>query len=150
MKQEEYRSCMSQHMGGGRLKGLSKEDRKIEFCTIAKQCSKDTPYDEAKRLCAEAVANPKPPKKPKGKKICTLRDLDAITTCVVESIDVSTLTQENRGKVFGDALKKCSGGAPAKQRITSAQASIAQMDPKQMKALESIAILSKQAEGRKW
>ena len=144
-KREEYTSCMVPWMKGGG------EDRKERFCVGAKLCSKKAQTeDEAKRLCAEAAANPKPPKKPKAKKICTLRDLDAITTCVVESIDLSSLTPENMGKVFGDALRKCSGGAPAKQRLTSAQASIAQMDPQQLKALEAIAKLSKQAEGRKW
>ena len=145
MKREEYNACMSPYMKGGG------EDRKERFCIGAKLCSsRAQTEDEAKRLCAEAAANPKPPKKPKGKKICTLRDLEAITTCVVESIDLGSLTTENMGKVFGDALRKCSGGKPAKQRLTSAQASIAQLDPQQLKALESIAILSKQAEGRRW
>lgn len=144
-KREEYTACMVPYMKGGG------EDRKQRFCLGAKLCSKKAQNEEeAKRLCAEAAANPKPPKKPKGKKICTLRDLDAITTCVVESIDLGSLTTENMGKVFGDALRKCSGGVPAKKRLTSAQASLAQMDPQQIKALESIAILSKQAEGRRW
>jgi len=67
MKQEEYRSCMSQNMGGGRLKGLSKEDRKIEFCTIAKQCSKGIPYEEAKQVCL-LPKEPKPAKAFKGKR----------------------------------------------------------------------------------
>lgn len=149
-KREEYRSCMSQHMGGGRLKGLSTEDRKIEFCTIAKECSKDIPYDEAKRLCAEAAANPKPPRTKRAKKICTLKDLDAITTCVVENIDVGSLTPENMTKVFGDALRKCSGGPVAKQRITSAKQAMATLDPEQLKVLETIGKLTAQSEGRKW
>ncbi len=145
MDRKEYNTCMIPWMKGGG------EDRKLRFCQGAKLCSgKSKTEDEAKRLCIEVAANPKPPKKPRGKKVCTLRDLDAITTCVVESIDLGSLTDENMGKVFGDALRKCSGGAPAKQRLTSAQASLAQMDPQQIKALESIAILSKQAEGRKW
>jgi len=132
-KREDYTKCMIPHMKGGG------PDRKERFCVGAKLCSgKAGDEGEAKRLCAEAAANPKPPKKPKGKKICTLRDLEAITTCVVESIDLGSLTPENMGKVFGDALRKCSGGAPAKQRITSAQASIAQMDPQQIKALPQV------------
>lgn len=64
MSQEKYRSCMSKNMGGGRLKGLSKEDRKIEFCTIAKQCSKGIPYKEARQVCM----SPKEPKLPRKSK----------------------------------------------------------------------------------
>jgi len=116
MKREEYNACMSPHMKGGG------EDRKQRFCEGAKLCSKkDQTEEEAKRLCAEIAANPKPPKKPKGKKICTLRDLEAITTCVVERIDLGSLTTENMGKVFGDALRKCSGGASDNQTVPTPQ-----------------------------
>jgi len=145
MKREEYTSCMTPYMKGGG------EGRKERFCVGAKLCSgKAGDEGEAKRLCAEAAANPKPPKKKRPKKVCTLKDLEAITTCVVESIDVSSLTQENMGKVFGDALRKCSGGPEAKRRITTAKQAMSTLDPESIKVMESLAKLAKQAEGRKW
>lgn len=61
MSQEVYRSCMAKNMGGGRLQGLTKDQRRLEFCAIAKECSKGVPHDEAIRLCLL----PKPPK-PEG------------------------------------------------------------------------------------
>jgi hypothetical protein len=50
--------------------------------------------------------------------------------------------------VFAQALKKCTG-AKATQ-IKKAKKTIDTMDPQQIKALETIAKLSKQAEGRSW
>ncbi len=151
MAQEEYRSCMSTKMGSGRLKGLSKEDRRIEFCSIAKECSRGLAYEEAKRLCAESAANPKPPKEKKGRKICSLRDLEAISVCLVENINLSSLTPDNMGIIFSAALKKCSGAKTEKgRRITSAKQVLEEMDPQHIKALETIAKLSQQAEGRSW
>lgn len=59
MGQEEYRSCMSGKMKSGRLKGLDKESRRIEFCIIAKTCSGKAKNDEEARvICSQ----PKPPK----------------------------------------------------------------------------------------
>ncbi len=149
MGREEYTTCMVPYMKGGG------PDRKERFCVGAKLCSgKAQNESEAKTLCAEAAAeaaaNPKPPRQKRAKKVCTLQDLEAISTCMVSNIDLGSLTPENMGKVFGDALRKCSGGKPAKKRLTSAQASLAQMDPQQLKAMEAIAVLTKQAESRKW
>ena len=144
-KREEYTTCMTPYMKGGG------EGRKERFCVGAKLCSKKAQTEEeAKRLCAEAAANPKPPKTKRPKKVCTLKDLEAITTCVVENIDVSTLTQENMGKVFGDALRKCSGGPAAKQRITTAKQAMSKLDPESIKVMEALGKLAKQSEGLKW
>lgn len=63
MSQEEYRSCMSGKMKSGRLKGLDKESRRIEFCSIAKECSKGMSPEEARRVCSQ----PKVPK-PEGER----------------------------------------------------------------------------------
>ncbi len=116
MDRVTYNKCMIPYMKGGG------EDRKERFCLGAKLCSgKSKTEEEAKRLCAEAAANPKPPKQKRAKKICTLRDLEAITTCVVESIDLGSLTDENMGKVFGDALRKCSGVASDNQTVPTPQ-----------------------------
>lgn len=94
MQKEEYRSCMTKNMGGGRLKGLSKEDRRIEFCAIAKQCSRDISYEEARKLCLL----------PKEPKLATKRgtrsrkyaiDSSTLATCVFKSLDDSEITLAN-------------------------------------------------------
>ncbi len=111
MSQEEYRSCMAKNMGGGRLKGLSKEDRRIEFCSIAKECSKGLSYTEAKKLCAEAAANPKPPSTRKSRK-CKI-DVAALSACVIKNLDGSEITLANLQTI----ISSCSGQkAPREKR----------------------------------
>jgi len=95
MGQEEYRSCMSKNMGGGRLKGLSKEERRIEFCTIAKSCSKGMPYEEAKKVCS-LPKEPKPPKlHSKGKGKSDERRLLELGHCMAENIDMDQASNIN-------------------------------------------------------
>jgi hypothetical protein len=66
MNGAEYKSCMGQNMGGGRLKGLTKEQRAIEFCSIAKECSKGISHEEAVKICS--IPKPPKPPKPEGEK----------------------------------------------------------------------------------
>jgi len=140
---EEYTSCMRPYMTGGG------PDRKDRFCKGSKICSgKASTEEEAARLCAEAAANPKPPKEKKGRKVCTLRDLEAIATCVSAEIDLSSLTPENMHKTFSSALKKCSAGAA--ESLKTAKKTLTDLDPKHIQALETIALMSKQSEGRQW
>lgn len=61
MPKEDYKTCMATNMGGGKLKGLSKEDRRIAFCVIAKKCSKGMSEGEARQICL-LPKKPKPPK----------------------------------------------------------------------------------------
>lgn len=149
MDRASYNACMKPYMSGGG------EDRKRRFCIGAKICSgKASDEKGADRICAEAAINPKPRKTKKEPakqtyKVCTLGDLKVISTCLSEKIDLSKLTPDNMQQVFNDALEKCSTVKTAK-RITAAQVAIAQLDPEQIKALETIALLSKQAEGRIW
>ncbi len=103
MGKEDYRSCMAKNMGGGRLKGLSKEDRRIEFCAIAKQCSKDLPYEEAIRLCAEAASNPKPTtRKARGKCKIVAPDMAA---CIIETLGGTEVSLVN----LTTAISRCTG-----------------------------------------
>ena len=75
MKQEDYRSCMAKNMGGGKLKGLSKEERTLTFCSIAKLCSgKAKDEAEARRLCSL----PKEPKASKSKLEGAPEDINGI------------------------------------------------------------------------
>jgi len=97
MGKEEYRSCMAKNMGGGRLKGLSKEERRIEFCVIAKQCSGKTKSEnEAKRICSEPKA-PKPEKsratQPAGKS--EEKRLLELAHCMAENIDMNLASNIN-------------------------------------------------------
>lgn len=145
---EEYTTCMKPYMSGGG------PERKQRFCAGAKICSgKAADEKEAGQLCAIDAANPKPPKEPKtrGRKVCSIRDLEAISVCMSENIDLSQITDNNMSIIFGEALKKCSGAKTAKgKRISSAKQTLETMDPQHIKALETIAKLSKQSEGRPW
>jgi len=142
-KREDYTTCMKPYMTGGG------PERKERFCIGAKICSgKSSNEQEAAKLCAEAAANPKTPKPKKGRKVCTLQDLEAISVCLAENIDLSSITPDNMRNVFASALKKCSGASSG--RITSAKKTLEELDPQQIKALETIALLSQQAEGRAW
>ena len=142
-KREDYTTCMKPWMTGGG------PERKERFCVGAKICSgKAGNEQEATKLCTEAASNPKPPKAKRGRKVCTLRELDAISTCLTENIDLSNLTAENMSKVFGTALQKCARATSG--RITSAKKTLEELDPQQIEALQTIALLSKQAEGRAW
>lgn len=57
MKQEDYRACIAKGLKG--KTGLSKDERRLLFCTESKLCSgKASSQEEAARLCSM----PKPPK----------------------------------------------------------------------------------------
>lgn len=143
---EAYTTCMKSYMTGGG------PDRKERFCIGAKVCSGKTKDEsEAKKLCAEAAANPKPknPGNPSRRgKFCTLRDLDSVATCTASNIDLSTLTRENMHEVFAKALEKCSGGKAV--AVKKAKKSIEDFSPQEIEALKTMALLSKEAEGRVW
>ena len=53
-----FNSCISEGMRG---KTFTKDQRKLEFCILAKKCAKGTDRAEAERICSQ----PKPPK-PEG------------------------------------------------------------------------------------
>lgn len=148
---EEYTTCMTPYMKGA---GKPKEERKADMCVGAKLCSgKASNPEEAVKLCeqaaAKAEANPKPPKAKKSSKVCTLKDLEAISICMSASINLSELTTDNMQEVFAKALENCSGAAK-KLKVTNAQKQLEKLDPQQLKALETIAKLSKQFEGKIW
>ena len=67
MRQEDYRSCMSKKMKG--LKGISKEQRRLEFCVSAKECSKGTSREEAERICNISMSQPREPKARRGHRV---------------------------------------------------------------------------------
>ncbi len=60
MDRKAFNSCVSAGLSG---KHFTPEQRKMEFCIIAKKCAKNLPREEAQRICSL----PKPPK-PEGTK----------------------------------------------------------------------------------
>lgn len=61
-----YKACMASNMGGGKLKGLSKDERKLAFCVIAKKCSKGMSEKEAVSVCQNTPHKAKAPKSEGG------------------------------------------------------------------------------------
>ena len=103
MDRAKYNKCMIPWMKGGG------EDRKRRFCIGAKLCSgKGKTEEEAARLCAEAAANPKPPKVKKARK-CAI-DINALATCVIKSLDGSAITLDNLAPIIAG----CTGQKVAK------------------------------------
>lgn len=103
---------MTKNMGGGRLKGLSKEERRIEFCVVAKQCSKGLPYEEAKRICSEPKEpkEPKPRSKRRGVK-SDEKELLKLAHCMAENIDMNLASNINSVEMaIANALISCRGG----------------------------------------
>ena len=81
MDRAEYNSCMSPYIKG---KGISQEERRLNFCAGAKLCTGKAPnIEEAKKICQS-----QPPKEPKerssrrsgGSKV----DLEALAACIEE------------------------------------------------------------------
>ena len=109
-KQEEYRSCMSTHLKG--KTGLSKEERTLQFCISSRICSgKASNEEEARRLCAEAAAQPKPVKVKSTKRSKAL-DPHTTAVCVVERLSGQTATIES----LAGALAQCTGQKAKKPR----------------------------------
>lgn len=144
---EDYTKCMTPYMKGT---GRSNTERQADMCIGAKLCSgKAGNKQQAAQLCAEAASKPKPPKKSKKTKKFCFNDFESLSVCMAANIDVSKLTSDNMQQVFANALAACSG-AQAKTKIKKAASTIEQLDPEDRVALQTIAKLSKQFEGKKW
>lgn len=111
MSQKDYRACMAKGMQG---KTLTKEERKLEFCTLAKLCSKKTSSrEEAQRMCSL----PKPPKTTKERGVrrrkeetCETRVI-ALSRCIAENIDMDQVSNVNSIEMaLANALMKCECG----------------------------------------
>ncbi len=83
---EAYNTCMIPHISGHH------EDRKGDFCVGAKICSgKAADEPTARKLCAEAAANPKPPKEKRARGKGKI-DIAALATCVVGALEGKEIT----------------------------------------------------------
>ena len=93
-KREEYTNCMKPYMTGGG------PERKERFCIGAKICSsKANNEPEARKLCAEAALNPKPPRVKRNKCIITPDKV----ACIIKNLGGSEITQGN----LMAAITKC-------------------------------------------
>jgi hypothetical protein len=112
---QEYNTCVARGMRG---KKLSTEERRLEFCIVAKTCSgKAKDREEAKILCSQ----PKEPKPPKAttrakKGLSCEEDMLRTAECVVEHIDMNLASNINSvGTAVANALIECRCQSPSPQ-----------------------------------
>jgi len=91
MDRVEYNACVGAGMKG---KQLDKEQRKLEFCIVAKTCSgKAKSRDEAMAMCKESASQPKPPK---VKKAASCEDaVLRLARCVADNINMDQASNIN-------------------------------------------------------
>ena len=111
MNREEYNSCVAKGMSG---KTFTAEQRKLEFCVVAKLCSGKTgTREEAIKICSE----PKEPKEPKqrrsrrnARQIGSLdsKGIKKVATCMVKVLDRDLLAHEDSmALAIANALDEC-------------------------------------------
>ena len=108
MKQEEYRSCVAKGLTG---KTLKPNERKLEFCIVAKLCSKKAgSREEAELVCKESINKPKPlklPSKKRSTKSCE-KQATELVDCIINNIPQDSLCNINKLQIaIGDALILC-------------------------------------------
>lgn len=106
MKQENYRACMGKGLKG--KTGLSKEERKLLFCTQSKLCSgKTKSEEEAKKICLNQPppnpGTPGSPRKKRGGKV----DYPALAACLASTLELAGLTTENVKEQLASAMAQC-------------------------------------------
>jgi len=111
MDRQKYNACISSGMKG---KKLTKEERQLEFCVVAKTCSgKAKTREEALQICSQ----PKPPKQPRATKgakkgqSCE-KGVINLTQCVIDNLDKSgayrgILNINSAGQAIANALMEC-------------------------------------------
>lgn len=93
MKREEYNSCIAKNMTGKRL---SKEERKLEFCIVAKLCAGKVKNREEAKLVCSLPKEPKPAKASRAKKPQTCeKEALQLAHCVADRIDMGLASNIN-------------------------------------------------------
>ncbi len=96
MDRKSYNECIGKNMKG---KKLSKEQRKLEFCMVAKLCSgKVQSREEAERVCQESARHPKEPKarsSKKGRGQNCEQDVLQTAHCMVDVINMDLASNVN-------------------------------------------------------
>jgi len=103
MNRKEYNDCVAAGLKG---KKLGREERKQEFCIVAKTCSgKAKGREEARVLCSQPK-EPKPPRR-EGSASCN-REASRLARCVSERVDVSQVNDAGSLRAALDtAIKAC-------------------------------------------
>lgn len=86
-----FNSCIAEGMTG---KHFTASERKMEFCILAKKCSKNLSREEASRICSQ----PKPPKPVKlrqEKPEACEKEVMKLAHCMVEHIDMNLASNVN-------------------------------------------------------
>ena len=105
MDRVKYNTCLADGMRG---KKFTAEERKLEFCTLAKLCSgKVGSREEAIAICSQPK-EPKAPRTKRGKKNGI--EPGAMAVCVFNSLDGSEVTVDSLTAI----LSKCTGQKPQK------------------------------------
>ena len=94
MKREEYNKCITPYMTGT---GKTREERQQSMCIGGKLCTgRAKDREEAKAICAEAAANPKPLKAKKGRKSgeCAIA-VGLLAACVIDGMTGKEITLAN-------------------------------------------------------
>ena len=110
MKREEFNQCLGQGMRG---KKLTKEERKLEFCAVAKVCSgKSRSREDALEVCRTSLSQPREPKvrgKRKGAGQSCEKDTLKLAHCAAERIDMNLASNVNSIEAaIANALMECS------------------------------------------
>jgi hypothetical protein len=118
MNRQEYNACISSGMKG---KQLSKEERRLEFCIVAKTCSgKAKNREEAMLICSQ----PKEPKAVKAAKrsgkSCEKGAVE-LAQCVMGYLEDSEIYKQvmninSAGAAIADALMECQCDSQSKSR----------------------------------
>lgn len=110
MNREEYNSCVARGMSGKHLTG---DERKLEFCTVAKLCSgKSKSREEAVRMCNEPKPD-KPAKTPRVKRSKSMlgdncgQKMEKLHTCLMDNLKPSS---GDISESLRYALGKCACG----------------------------------------
>lgn len=109
MKQEDYRNCVAKGLTG---KTLKPEEQKLEFCVVAKLCSKKvSSREEAELVCKESLSRPRTLKQPSTKRSSRSCERQAVqlVDCIVDNIPQDSLCNINKLQIaLGNALILCS------------------------------------------
>lgn len=114
MKQEDYRTCMSEGLKG--KTGLSKEERQLLFCTQSQLCSgKAATKAEAEQICIN-----QPPKEPKLRKSrggkCVIDP--KMVSCIASNLEIEKLTVDNLPARLEVAITHCTVGNGSSKPLT--------------------------------
>jgi hypothetical protein len=103
---QEYNTCMAKGMRG---KKLTKEERALEFCVVAKLCSGKSKTEQEARLVCSQPKEPKPAKTSRQHKPQSCeKDVLKVARCVADNINMDQASNINSIEMaVANALMEC-------------------------------------------